>query len=271
MKNIYKIKAEKYPWHKEIITVFNELNLDYVVIGATARDFLINEVYKAELNFRATKDFDFAVMLRTWGEFSWLRKTLIESYNFVENRHQIHGLYYKNIPLDIIPFGDISENSHIFWPPDFSVKLNVLGFEDAYRSAYKCEIGEEEFLIASLEGFVILKIVSWSDRKLISSKDAEDIGLILYNYNSFLPEELFQNYSHLIDEKFDYIEVGIKIIGSKMKKILIENINLLSDIQHILKEELEKKDYSTFIDRTSTVESYQQKKKYLKILLETIS
>lgn len=59
-----------------------QLSIPYFVIGATARDILMEHVYELEAD-RATRDVDFAVALSSWDAFDQLRQQLIATGAFV--------------------------------------------------------------------------------------------------------------------------------------------------------------------------------------------
>ncbi len=52
---------------------FQKLGTDYFVIGATARDIMLNHVFGIAPR-RATVDIDFAIALTSWDEFQDIRR-----------------------------------------------------------------------------------------------------------------------------------------------------------------------------------------------------
>jgi len=60
MKSTFSISAEKYKAFLPIISTLKKVGsqqkIHFMLIGAFARDILLNEVYKYDLNFRATLD-----------------------------------------------------------------------------------------------------------------------------------------------------------------------------------------------------------------------
>jgi predicted nucleotidyltransferase len=61
--------------------VTKQLKIPYFVIGATARDILMEHVYSLE-TARATRDIDFAVAVSSWNEFDRLKAQLINTGEF---------------------------------------------------------------------------------------------------------------------------------------------------------------------------------------------
>jgi predicted nucleotidyltransferase len=72
-----------------ILSVVNraaaELELPYIVVGATARDLLLFHVFGIPVT-RATADVDFAVAMDSWKRFRELRAALITSGHFREGK-----------------------------------------------------------------------------------------------------------------------------------------------------------------------------------------
>ncbi|CAN7655704.1 nucleotidyl transferase AbiEii/AbiGii toxin family protein [Pseudoduganella sp. LjRoot289] len=164
--------------------VAKQLDTPYFVIGATARDILLEHVYGLEAG-RATRDVDFAVAVSSWGEFEQLKTQLIATGEFVagDNAHRLtfgerSGVY----PLDLVPFDGVEQDGEIAWPPKGEFVMNVTGYADGYISALDVEI-EPGFRIkiVSLPAMVALKILAWKDRPE-RDKHASDVLLIRQNY-----------------------------------------------------------------------------------------
>jgi len=74
--------------------VTKQLQIPYFVIGATARDLLIEHVYGLETT-RATRDIDFAVAVSSWENFARLKEQLIATGAF-QAGEQSHRLAARN-------------------------------------------------------------------------------------------------------------------------------------------------------------------------------
>ncbi len=262
MSTVYKITGDEYsyllPVLKAIIDVTNESGIDFVVIGATARDFLIESVFQVNLNCRATKDVDFAIMIDNWEAYENVVQILKEKFNF-EDHPQKQRLLFNSLPVDIIPFGSIAIDGEISWPPDGSIQMNVSGFEEVFESSLICERAGIQFHVANLEGFFISKIIAWSDRKVKMTKDAEDIGVILYNYNDFYTGDLFEDNIELIDRPdYDYIKTGAILLGKRLKRILNNSSRLKEEIIAILQQEIVDKEGSLLAQNLSNNKSFDE-------------
>jgi predicted nucleotidyltransferase len=111
--NLLDISTKIDPFTSEVITLVSKitdtLNMDFFVIGATARDIIFNLIYGIKIQ-RGTNDIDFSVRVRNWEDYTKLTHALIEN-NFSPSKI-VHRFTYKSIPsIDIIPFGEISLDS----------------------------------------------------------------------------------------------------------------------------------------------------------------
>jgi predicted nucleotidyltransferase len=165
--------------------VAKQLQIPYFVIGATARDILIEHVHGLETT-RATRDIDFAVAVSSWEKFARLKEHLIATGAFQagEQSHRLtFGQHRGAYPLDLVPFDGVERNGEIAWPPAGDFVMNVAGYRDALDSALDVEI-EPGFSvkIVSLPAMVILKILAWNDRPE-REKHATDVLLIFQHYH----------------------------------------------------------------------------------------
>ena len=103
--------------------------------GATARDLLPFRVFGIPA-IRATLDVDFAIAVESWDKFHRMRNALLATEEFVPTKVE-HRLYFKEseIPIDLIPFGEVAEGDTIAWPPAKDTVMTVAGFEDAMAAS----------------------------------------------------------------------------------------------------------------------------------------
>lgn len=165
--------------------VAKQLKISYFVIGATARDILMEHVYELEAA-RATRDVDFAVAVSSWGEFERLKAQLIATAGFFPGEHAHRLTFGEGIgayPLDLVPFDGVEQGGEIAWPPKGEFVMNVSGYVEAFHSALDVEIAPGfKVKVVSLPAMAILKILAWNDRPE-GDKHASDVLLILRNYH----------------------------------------------------------------------------------------
>ena len=128
---------------------------------------------------RATLDLDIAIAITNWDMFDYVEIKLLEHSDIKKDKTQKQRYLYKGLlRFDIVPFGEIKQNDDkIYWPPDESVAMTVLGFEEVSDAAEFVRIDNEfEIEVASLSGLFLLKLFAWSDRNHSHNRDADDFN-----------------------------------------------------------------------------------------------
>lgn len=174
---------------RHVDRVGRELALDYLVVGATARDILLSGVFGLHTG-RATGDVDLAVAVEGWPQFESIKAGLIETGVFVPDEKVAHRLSYRaasegrGYPLDLIPFGGVEQpENEIAWPPDGSIVMSVAGYSEALASAVRVEVEPGlDIRVASSPGLAILKLIAWADRGTSDPRDAIDLATLLRRY-----------------------------------------------------------------------------------------
>jgi predicted nucleotidyltransferase len=191
-----------------ILSVVNraaaELELPYIVVGATARDLLLFHVFGIPVT-RATADIDFGIAVNSWARFRELRAALLASGHFREGKIE-HRIYLKaqpatdEIPVDLIPFGGVADADVIHWPPARETVMTVAGFEDAIAAAVHVQVTADLAIpVASLAGISVLKLFAWHDRQT-NDKDAVDLYHVISTYADA------GNFDRLYDEEIQFLE-----------------------------------------------------------------
>jgi len=190
-----------------ISTATQHLNIPFFIIGATARDLVMVYANGAPIE-RATRDVDFAVCVKSWDQYEGLQQKLISSGYSKDKRQRQRLLHPNGYVIDVIPFGPISDNGQIAWPPDWAVILSVIGFEDAFNTAIQIEIenSNAKALVADPSGIALLKLISWQERDYsIRPKDAQDLAYLCRHYCRLegVSGKLYENG---VMDRFDYEE-----------------------------------------------------------------
>lgn len=210
-----KIDAKSIAIYSAIDQVARELDISYVVVGASARDLVLHYGYEATIK-RATADIDFGMQVSDWETFEALRNKLIQS-GFKETNTP-HRLIYDGMKIDLVPFGSVQdEEAKIAWPPKGDVVMNVLGFQEAVENVVNIIIQDEpkiEIPVVTPPGLSLLKIICWTDRDAdLKNKDAKDLLYLFKSYEE-IPE--------IRDSIYDYPELEEKFgwditLGSAFK------------------------------------------------------
>ncbi|MGC9342567.1 MAG: nucleotidyl transferase AbiEii/AbiGii toxin family protein [Bacteroidales bacterium] len=191
----YSISSDKFqhPLLKPILTelteYFKDQNIQFFVIGATARDIILS-IYDQKA-IRLTKDLDIAIAISNWEDYKKVEEGLILLDNFEKDQRQRQRFTYKkDFVLDIVPYGEIkNKDDKIFWPSDETIAMNVLGYNEVKNHTINVQIDNNlKIEVAGLDSIFILKIFAWDDRKYEHNRDAEDIGFIINNYLSIYEE-----------------------------------------------------------------------------------
>ena len=228
--------------YSTIAQVINELHVDFLVVGATARDLILDSVYNMP-PLRRTMDIDIGVRMRSWEHFESLKNNLIQTGKFTSTR-DIQRIQYIDgpvtYPVDIVPFGKISEpNQIIDWQTGNDIQMNVLGFEQAFQNSITIILRHEPLLeikIASLPSQLALKILAWSDRR--ADKDAHDIYTLIKSYGYPVSQDRLydEELEVMVLEEYDIDHAGAHLIGKDINKTA--TLNLKTRLTEILDQEL---------------------------------
>jgi predicted nucleotidyltransferase len=206
----------------------DKLLIDFFIVGATVRDYILNLVYNIPI-YRATNDIDFAISVRNWEEYNLLANA-IEEIGFVKNKKILHRYNYKGMIIDLIPFGAITQvKKTIVWPDKDAKEMNIIGFEEAYNNAEEILIQIDPRIVikaASVESLVMLKIFAWHERDLdIRVKDAKDIYLIISTYlDAGNRDRCYEEHSDIFEDVTDYEIGGARLLGRDIYKISSPNV-----------------------------------------------
>ncbi len=240
------------PVLEELIPVFQHRGITFYLIGAVARDIIL-ELNK-EKSHRVTMDLDIAIAVDQWEDFESLSDDIIALPNFTKDpKQQQKFLYKEKFQVDIVPYGGIKDqNDKIYWPPDNSFAMSVIGFEEAEQNRLTINLDEEiTFDIVSLEGVFLLKLFAWKDRFHKTSKDAEDIGFLLNNYFNINRDLSFEEPFNKVydDDHFTELKAGATILGMKLNKMLNAGSGVKSKVKALLEEELKKEEQSQLFNQ----------------------
>lgn len=240
------------PVLEELIPVFKQRGITFYLIGAVARDIILE--LNQEKSQRVTMDLDIAIAVDHWEDFENLSEDIIALPNFTKDAQQKQRFLYKEkFQVDIVPYGGIKDqNNKIYWPPDKSFAMSVIGFEEAEQNLLTIKLDEEiTFDIVSLEGVFLLKLFAWKDRFHKTSKDAEDIGFLLNNYFNINRDLSFEEPFNKVydDDRFTELKAGATILGMKLNKMLNAGSGVKSKVKALLEEELKKEEQSQLFNQ----------------------
>lgn len=220
---------------------FQSKEIDFYIVGATARDILLTNLYGL-IPERKTMDIDIAIAISNWEEFEIIERELPQREYFEKDSCQKQRFIYKeSYDIDVIPFGKIAEkDGNIYWPPDGVIAMSVSGFPEIAAATISVSIDNEfDIKVSSLSGFFLLKLMAWKDRYLSSSKDAYDIALILLHYLGINEQRAVQEHYDLYEvEPFDQVEASGRLIARDVKALIGYNKDTMTYLIKILEKQI---------------------------------
>lgn len=208
---------------REIISTTLRLEIPFFVVGAFARDLILNVVYGIEVK-RLTTDIDCGIKVKSWNQFERLKAALSDNGHFKPDSKQQQRLKYDDrVQIDIVPFGAIEKDGVIVWPDEETV-MTALGFDEAFRDLITVRLAEDvEINISSLPGLALMKLIAWNDRRFQYRKDAEDLGLLMRTYlDAGNGDRLFTEHADLLVDDFDYELASARVLGRDVAALLTE-------------------------------------------------
>ncbi len=225
---------------EDLARIAGELGIDLMLVGAGARILVFDRPFG--YRGRATMDWDVGVRLGSWLELDSLVKVMTQGANapfeLTATEHRfIH--VQTGLPLDVVPFGEIARPDRtIRWPGDKGTEMNVVGFEEALACAEEVSadsIAAERMKVVTLPGFVVLKLIAWSDRQ--AKKDLQDVALILRRYE---PDAIFDALAdELASGAVEYDVAGAYLLGREIRRGFGRS---LVDVQSVVNVILERAD-----------------------------
>jgi predicted nucleotidyltransferase len=210
--------------YRDVADVAGDLNIDYLVVGASGRDLIFQHAYGVEVQ-RATNDYDFAFEVADIAAYEALRSTLI-SKGFQPDRQSQRLVSPRGVDVDLVPFGDLADEAgNITLPPEHDHKMSVLGFPEALASAQIVRMSQEPVLdvpVVSLPGLVLLKLIAWSDRpREKRAKDAQDFRYVIESFLK-IPEDvsrIWEEANYIERFEGDIEQVSAAILGRQTREI----------------------------------------------------
>ncbi|MGB3345799.1 MAG: nucleotidyl transferase AbiEii/AbiGii toxin family protein [Candidatus Humimicrobiia bacterium] len=256
---IEKIGSNKVNVLYEVKKVADSLKIPFFVVGASARDFILEHCYNIK-SPRMTMDIDLGVEVADWDEFNKLSEVLLSTGKFSKTRGK-QRLFFRDVYIDIVPFGPIAgKDKKISWPSEHEISMSILGFEEAYEYSITIRLSskpELDIKFPTLSGLALMKIISWKEMYPDRKTDAEDLLFIMKNYEDAGNEERLysQALSLLEEEDFDTRLAGIRLLGMDIAKI--SNPQTLKAVKEILEGETgEQSRYRLVEDMISGISMY---------------
>ena len=230
---------------------FNKFNIDFYLVGATARDVWMRGVHDTPPK-RATSDIDFGIMINDSAQFNELKDYLIKEEGFVPNHDNSFVLIWKDkdkTQVDLIPFGELEREGIVTVKGTGMTSMNVEGFKEVFDSASEeIEFDGQQFKVCTLSGIVILKLIAWDDRPEWRREDIGDIAEIIKNYSHFNYDVILEHHNDLFTEEIEIDEIAGHFLGREIGKIISGNPKLTKRVKGILERALLEDESNALID-----------------------
>ncbi len=165
---------------KLIDRMTREMQTDYLVVGAFARDLLLTKVLGASPGL-LTEDIDLGIYLPDWSTYQTIA-TELQRNGYRRGRVPHEYIGPEGLRTDLLPYGPVESNRTISFEQSDHIVLNMMGFQEAAMERVSFVLGEEiTFHTPSPAGLILLKLIAWADRfpRPVASKHVTDIGLLL--------------------------------------------------------------------------------------------
>ncbi|PTQ95499.1 putative nucleotidyltransferase [Mucilaginibacter yixingensis] len=224
---------------QDLNTIFSEFGIDYYVVGAIARDIHLSADSTAAAK-RKTDDVDLAISINDAGQYEALKQKLFATGNFEPHPTEAIKVFYKGgIELDLLPFGEIEgpDRAITFTEPSLFI-INMPGFREIYPFVEELQIGGQKIKVCTLEGIVLLKLISNNDRPQ-RTHDITDIEHIIQVYFDLYATRIYEDHFDTMDlydtGRMNYLQlVCARVIGRKLNQLLETSAELRVRIQQIL-------------------------------------
>ena len=118
--------------------------------------------------------------------------------------------------------------------------MSIVGFKEAFENSVIFRLTSDPELdikVPTLPGLAIMKLISWKDKYPERAKDADDLLLIMHEYeNAGNFDRLYASEQDLLtEEKFDNQIAGIRLLGRDIAMIADNDTAMV--VKSILEEE----------------------------------
>jgi predicted nucleotidyltransferase len=215
--------------------VFNELGIDFYVLGALARDTWFA---REGLDSRTTRDIDYALYVFSGEQYEEALNKLVENHGFESLDDSPFRLQTPfGYTIDLIPFGEISIDEKVIPDERWERPVFVNGFEEIFKKgtvSVEVDEGQLNYNVATLSAIVLLKLIAFDDRPEHRPQDPGDIVDIIHSFFDIESGVIYEHHTDLFERDLELHEYASIVIGREIKDILEENQALRERVLHIL-------------------------------------
>jgi predicted nucleotidyltransferase len=270
-----KLPAGLVEVYSQIHQIAVALGIPILVVGATARDIILVHGFGAPIE-RGTRDVDFGIEVQNWQHYQTLQQAL-QQEGFAAHPQKAHRLSTHDsagMPweIDLIPFGNVSNpQGQILWPPAGDIAMTVLGFAEAYATAWDIMLsGDPNFVVkvSSPAGILLLKLIAWTERgQEFQGKDASDIYYMIRPYSK-IPSayDLLHDEGYMAAQDYDDIRASVMKLADEVRA-MAHPLTLTYLCIQLLDDAVKRERLVTDIAKYSRIE-YEQAEMLITIILK---
>lgn len=233
-----RIDAGRVSVLKGINDVAGELDIDFFVVGAFARDAIFEHIHRIPAP-RVAEDMDIGVEVGSWSEFRLLTRALIDRglLTATDSAHRFIAGSSAAV-VDIVLYGvKIDDAKRVSWPPDHEMIVRMLAFEEAYLSALRVRLSSNpvlEIFVPSVPALALLNIISWADAYTGREYDAHELLFILENCEATgVEKKPYESHVPISpEEEFDSRLASVRLLGRDIA--LLGSLEMVKTAEEIL-------------------------------------
>lgn len=198
-------------------------NIRFYLIGGQLRDVWISH---ANLGARVTEDIDFSILLEEDCPWEELVGYLTLEQGLIRDPLRPYRFYLNREQIDLIPFGYLEKSSEIeILPP--KMVISVDGFSVVKESFH---LINDKYRVLHLEAFLLLKLISWSEKMYERKKDIDDFVLIVKYLQDINHDIIYEDIFRELLFEVDNEVIHARIIAERMKPIVARDQRIASKI-----------------------------------------
>lgn len=161
----------------DLLRIAQEQNRRLLLVGAFARTLCLPESVRGPA--RKTRDADVAVQMEDWSAFDDFLSACPPTFT-VDRTELRLGHAQTGVKIDVVPCGAIERPLGSLPLRRTTRILNTTGLSEAFSTARVEVVGGLSLLVPRPEAFVLLKLLSFLDRR--APRDLRDAGYVLHRY-----------------------------------------------------------------------------------------
>jgi len=191
----------------------------FVLIGARVAEIMIDlkDTNGRGYGFHGTVDVDFTIRIGSWSEYQQVLEELLDCGFRMEKRAPEHRLFFGDVPVDIIPYGEgLLRGNTLVWPRS-KREMNMAGFSVLFDLAREETIGKGiRAPVPPVPIAVFSKILTFLDRGF--SRDLADAAYMLAHYEEVSVSE--RRFASYIPEELHYEMRGAFLTGQDLSQMI---------------------------------------------------